>query len=108
MEKQRNAIYKTKEWEKLREEVFKLDHNECVRCNNTIFDSGRPKRLVKPTVVHHIFEADKYPAFKYDIWVNINGKVYRNLVSLCRDCHEEIHGRGKKAKDKFVNEERFD
>ena len=108
MEKIRNQIYKTKEWEKLREEVFALDHYECVRCNHTLFQTSTPKKLTRPTVVHHIFEAEKYPAYKYDIWVNINGHVYRNLVSLCRNCHEEIHGRGKKAKDEFTNEERFD
>lgn len=107
MEKQRNEIYKTKQWKEIRKKVFKLDHYECVRCNHTLYDTDVPKKLTRPTLVHHIFEAKKYPQYKYDIWVEIDGKTYRNLVSLCFDCHETIHGR-KKAKDGFINEERFD
>lgn len=107
MEKQRNAIYKTKQWDEVRKKVFKLDHYECVRCNHTVFHTDTPKKLTRPTLVHHIFEAEKYPQYKYDIYVEIGGKTYRNLVSLCFDCHEEIHGR-KKAKEGFINEERYD
>lgn len=107
-QRQRNQIYKTKTWEELRERVFKLDHYECTRCNHTFFDNGLPIKFTKATLVHHIYEADKYPEYKYLIYVDIDGKKYRNLVSLCRDCHEEIHGRIPQAKDGFINEERFD
>lgn len=101
---QRNKIYKTKEWLKLREEVFKLDHYECVRCNQTMFDKKGEKKLTKPVLVHHIYYVKDYPQYKYCIWVN--GK--RNLVSLCFDCHEEIHGRKYNPSEHFTNEERWD
>lgn len=107
-QRQRNKIYSTKIWQDIRERVFTLDHGECTRCNHAVFDSGEPKKITKATLVHHIFEAEKYPEYKYDIYVKIGDKTYRNLVSLCFDCHETIHGRNPKAKDGFINEERCD
>lgn len=61
-------------------------------------------------LIHHRFELEKYPEYKYDIWVDQGGNKVRNLVTLCFDCHEEIHGRRRKgkAKNEFMNEERFD
>lgn len=108
MQKQRNEVYKKAIWEKIRQRVFEIDHGECVRCNHKVFDSGVPKKITKATVAHHIFEVEKYPEYKYDIYVKIGETTYRNIVSLCRDCHETIHGRNPKAKDGFVNEERCD
>lgn len=101
---QRNKIYKTKQWRKVREEVFQLDHYECVRCNKTMFNKEGEKKLVRATLVHHIYPANEFPQYKYQIWVN--GK--RNLVSLCFDCHEYIHGRMANPEITFTNEERFD
>lgn len=101
---QRNKIYKTKQWQILREQVFKLDHNECVRCNHTFFNDTGNKRRTIPVLVHHIYPAKEYPQYKYQIWVN--GK--RNLVSLCNDCHEIVEGRKKDPKLSFNNEERWD
>lgn len=102
---QRNKIYKTTKWLKVRDEVFKLDHKECQRCNHNIFKSDEQKKITTATLVHHIYEAKKFPQYQYSIWVN--GK--RNLVSLCFDCHEIIHGRKKGVKmGKFTTEERFD
>lgn len=101
---QRNKIYKTKQWKDIRQEVFNLDHNECVRCNHTLFYKKGEKTLTKPVLVHHIYPAKDYPQYQYQIWVN--GK--RNLVSLCNDCHEELHGRKFNPTEHFTNEERWD
>lgn len=32
----------------------------------------------------------------------------RNLISLCHDCHEEVHGYRKKEEKKPLTEERWD
>lgn len=111
---QRNKDYKTKEWKEIRQKVLKLDHYQCTRCKR-IFSAkdvlgGYTKEKRDTPLVHHTFELEKYPEWKYDIWVEINGKKVRNLVTLCFDCHEEIHGRRRKgkAKEVFMNEERFD
>lgn len=101
---QRNKIYKTAKWTKVREEVLKLDHFECQRCNHNIFKSDEPKRISKAVLVHHIYEAKDFPQYQYSIWVN--GR--RNLVSLCFDCHEIIHKRKRNRAIEFTTEERFD
>lgn len=85
--RKQDGFYKLKEWKKIREYVLeKLDRNECQRCKE------KKKKIKRATVVHHVWELEDYPEYGLDIYVN--GK--RNLVSLCRECHEEIHGRGKK------------
>lgn len=83
---------------------MKLDHYECQRCNHNLFDSNEPKKISRAILVHHIYVADKYPEYKYSIYVN--GK--RNLVSLCFDCHEIIHGRKHDKTFDFSTEERYD
>lgn len=101
---QRNKIYKTSQWKKVREEVLKMDHYECQRCNHNMFHSKEPKKLTKAVLVHHIYYADKFPEYKYSIFVNGN----RNLVSLCNDCHEQLHGRKFNPSVQFTTEERYD
>lgn len=101
---QRNKIYKSAKWKKIREAVLEMDHYECQRCNHNMFNSNEQKRLTRAVLVHHIYEAEKYPEYRYQIFVN--GK--RNLVSLCFDCHEQIHGRKKNKALIFTTEERYD
>lgn len=102
---QRNKIYKSTKWKKVREQVLRLDHYECQRCNLNMFDSKDVKKITKATLVHHIYLAEDYPEYKYSIYVNSK----RNLVSLCFDCHEIIHGRKSETKkDLFSTEERYD
>lgn len=113
----RNKPYKTKEWRKVREEVFKLDHGICQRCaGNYRPVLGRRIRRTRAVLVHHHYELNDYPQWKYSIFVNVNGERVRNLWSLCNECHEEIHGRGhslqgfknKRKEDEFKTEERWD
>lgn len=101
---QRNKIYKNSEWKKVREKVLKMDNYECQRCNNKVFDSGEQRKFTKATLVHHIYLAEDFPQYKYSVFVN--GK--RNLVSLCFDCHEIIHGRKRNPSIHFATEERYD
>lgn len=89
---QRNSVYKTKTWARLREYVLKYDKYICQRCaGNYKPDPTLPKRLTKATLVHHNFEAEKYPEWKYKMFVTIDGKRERNLYSLCPACHEWVH-----------------
>lgn len=115
----RNKDYKTKEWKKLREEVLKLDHYQCTRCGRIFskkdIETGYTKKRSDTPVIHHNFEKEKYPEYKYDIWVKVSEtadseKIVRNLVTLCFDCHEIIHKRKwhEKASEGYRNEERFD
>lgn len=108
---QRNKEYKTKEWKLIRSRVLALDHYQCTECGR-IFSKQQTytQKASDRPLVHHRFEVDKYPEYKYDIYVNIGGKQYRNLVTLCFSCHELKHGRKGKIRETeiFGNEERFD
>ena len=110
----RNKPYKTKEWKEVRQAVLKMDHGLCQRClGNYKPVEGRIKRRTKAVLVHHNFELLEHPEWKYSIYVDINGERVRNLVSLCNNCHEEIHERTHrsnsfKKEDTFTTEERWD
>ena len=45
-------------------------------------------RCEPATVAHHIKTVEDYPELKYSL---------DNMTSLCRDCHEKIHGRKRKG-----------
>lgn len=110
----RNKPYKTKEWKDVREKVLKMDKGLCQRCLGKYKSvPGRPIRRTKAVLVHHNFELLEYPKWKYSIFVTVNGKKERNLVSLCNECHEEIHERTHRSrsfakKEEFTTEERWD
>lgn len=73
--------YNRKTWRSLRAAVLRRDEYLCREC--------RRYGITTPgTEVHHILPADQctgeYEKMKYDI---------RNLVTLCRDCHNAMHNR---------------
>jgi len=112
---QRNKPYKTKEWKEVRAQVLKMDKGLCQRCLGKYKPiPGMPRKRTKATLVHHNFELEEYPEWKYSIYATIGGKRVRNLYSLCHDCHEEIHARTHRSRsfkpknDTFTTEERWD
>ena len=76
--------YHTYEWVKVRSLALERDHYECQVCAD--LGGHRPAE-----VVHHIHPAEDFPEKFTD---------QDNLVSLCRECHETLHGRIG-FKDKF-------
>ena len=98
-----HKFYTSPKWRRLREEVLAMDHWECQDCK---------KRGIykKATTVHHNQFVQKHPENALDIFYTFQGKQYRNLVSLCHDCHEERHGHRqgtKNAKKKYLTGERW-
>lgn len=84
-------------WKKIREDVKQRDHYECQRCNYN-------KRLtthIKPNDlhVHHICELEKFP----QLALNMN-----NLITVCHDCHNEIHERFQDKLPDLASYENFD
>ncbi len=65
------------EYKKWRLDVFKRDGFKCVCCGET------GKRLT----AHHILGFEKYPSMRL---------VIENGVTLCRECHIELHRKHKK------------
>lgn len=78
-----DALYRSRYWKDKRTKILERDNYECQRCLGKL---GKVKhiRLKKANTVHHKVEIKSCPDLMLDD---------DNLVSLCRTCHDEIHGR---------------
>lgn len=74
------AFYNSASWKKKRQEVLELDHHECQMC--------KAKGVyTRANTVHHVKHLKDRPDLAYSI---MDGKT-RQLVSLCKDCHNKVH-----------------
>lgn len=94
-------FYNCTKWKKLRKQVLEMDHNECQLCKQR-------KRYTKANTVHHVNYVQKHPDMALDVWYEWHGMRKRNLISLCHDCHEEVHGYRIKEVKIPLTEERWD
>ena len=78
-----DLFYSWKAWKRIREAVLKLDRYECQRCKN------EKKRYRKATIVHHVKHLTDRPDLALSVWDQDTGE--RQLVSVCKQCHEELH-----------------
>ena len=76
----RFQFYKSREWRKKRAEVLRHDRNECQMCK-------AEGRYSKATTVHHVNHVDKRP----DLALTYMHGGKRNLISLCKTCHNKVH-----------------
>ena len=96
-----DPFYKTPAWRKLRAEILKQDKYECQLCKKR----GYYRRA---NTVHHIKPIEKYPELalsKY--YIDENGKKQRNLISVCRECHEREHEYRQNEKPEPLTPERW-
>ena len=95
--------YNSAAWKRMRAQVLKMDHYECMRCKSM----GRYR---KAEIVHHVKHLRDRPDLALSLFDPDTGA--RQLVSLCRACHESEHPeraiqpRAKASKP--VTEERWD
>lgn len=73
-------FYSWTEWEHLRAEVLRLDRYECQLCK-------AKGRYSKAVLVHHVKHLRDRPDLALSVW---DGQE-RQLVSVCKKCHEELH-----------------
>lgn len=73
-------FYNGREWKKKRAEVLKLDNYECVICK-------AKGRYSKAAIVHHVKHLRDCP----ELGLEIYHEGQRQLVSLCKSCHEDQH-----------------
>lgn len=73
-------FYTWTEWRQRRAEVLHMDHYECQHCRA----AGRYR---KAEIVHHVKHLKDRPDLALSIW---DGGE-RQLVSLCKSCHETEH-----------------
>ena len=70
-------FYKTNLWKKKRAVVMRRDGYECQQCR-------RYGKTAAAVTVHHIYPLKDYPEYKLNS---------HNLISLCNDCHGQMHNR---------------
>lgn len=73
-------VYKTKYWQKIREEVFTRDRLVCYFCGRLCTEKG--------ATVHHKEELNENNWQDYDVAYGLD-----NLVTCHRDCHNIHHQR---------------
>lgn len=77
-------LYESKEWRRLRREVLRVDKYECVLCKNKGY-------YTKANHVHHMNYVRKHPELALEThYVDDEGNVKRNLISVCKGCHETV------------------
>ena len=98
-------FYNRSAWKHLSRTVMEYDRFECQECKK----KGKYK---KADLVHHVNHLKDRPDMALTFWYEENGERKRNLVSVCRDCHETVcHPERMQAADvreKFETEERWD
>lgn len=95
-----HRFYTWEKWKALRQQVLKMDKYECQICKQR-------GKYTKATTVHHVNYVKKHPELSLEIWYEYHGKKKRNLLSLCHDCHEEVHGYRRPEGRKPLTEERW-
>lgn len=98
-----DRFYDWPEWERIRGDVLKLDRNECQRCRNV------RHKFRKAVLVHHVKHLKDRPDLALSVFDPDTGE--RQLVSLCRGCHEDVHPERqwrKVVKRDYVTKERWD
>ena len=79
-----HPFYCTSQWVKLSHRVLDMDQHECQICKQR----GRYKRA---ELVHHVNHVKDAPDKALDIWyTDADGNQQRNLISVCKDCHETV------------------
>lgn len=96
-----HAFYVSRAWKQTRKAVLAMDHSECRRCR-------MKKQYTKATTVHHVNYVKQHPELALEIWYEWRGRRKRNLISLCHDCHEAVHGYRKPEQKEILTEERWD
>lgn len=104
-------FYKTKEWTSLKKQILEKNNYECQECkrNGVItrydIDSDGKKKLI--STVHHVQFVRRHPELALSEWYEYKGERKRNLIPVCKSCHNKLHPEKQKKKREFFNEERW-
>ena len=99
-----DRFYGWPEWDELRGDVLRMDNQECQLCRQQYH------RFRRAALVHHVKHLKDRPDLALSVFDETTGE--RQLLSVCRSCHEEQHPERMRRKD-FVfltplTEERWD
>ena len=93
-------FYKSKEFIKVKKEVMKEQKNECQECL-------KQGKITLADTVHHVQFVRKYPSLALSKYYFYKGKQYKNLVAVCKSCHNKLHPEKSFAKKPKLNEEKW-
>lgn len=100
-----HEFYCSAAWHRKREEILRRDRHECQICKSR-------GRYTRAEIVHHVLHLKDRPDLALsDTYRDGDGVERRQLISVCRDCHETVchpERMRKERKKKFVTEERWD
>lgn len=99
------AFYSSPQWRKLRRQILKADHYECQLCKT------KYHRYRRANTVHHVNHFKIRPDLALEPMYHdpATHSDKRNLLSLCHECHEEVHGyRMASEKVEPITAERWD
>ncbi|MGN8763959.1 HNH endonuclease [Hornefia butyriciproducens] len=107
-------FYKTKEWRKLKEEVLRENHHECDFCKRrgriTRYDRDKQGKPVLISTVHHVMHVKDHPEMALSkTYFDADGE-HKNLIPVCKSCHNELHPEKARARMKhkgYENKERW-
>ncbi|MEG2001080.1 MAG: HNH endonuclease [Evtepia sp.] len=79
------SFYDSRAWRRVRREVLREDNNECWYCKEK-------HKHTRAEIVHHIYHLEEYPEYGLLKFVKDpkTKEVQRNLISVCRACHETV------------------
>lgn len=95
-----HSFYVSPEWRKLRKEVLEEAKYECQICKVRGF-------YTKANHAHHVQYVRKHPRYALSKTYMFKGEEKKNLLAVCHNCHEELHGHRQSKKDKPLTEERW-
>lgn len=104
-------FYKTKEWIQLRDSILEKYNHECQVCRaNGIItrydvEPDGTRRLIR--TVHHVQFVRKHPELALSEYYYYKGEKKKNLIPVCKACHNKLHPEKQKRKEHFENEERW-
>lgn len=100
--RQMYKFYKSPEWQTLKEEVLKEQHRECQICKAN-------GRYTPADTVHHVQYVKRHPRLALSKTYTYKGKEYKNLIAICKACHNQVHTEKgfNKKNSAFTNEERW-
>ena len=77
-----SSFYTSKEWRRLRKEVLRTDKCECQVCKAKGY-------YAKADTVHHVNFIKLHPELALSkTYIDDEGNVKRQLISVCHNCHE--------------------
>ena len=99
-----HRFYIWSHWLKIRQQVLSMDKGECQVCRH------EHHRYRRADTVHHVNHFKQRPDLALEIYYTdpATHEQKRNLISVCRECHEVLHERRTNENSAALTIERWD